>query len=263
VAYNGVNNEYLVVWQGNDDSVTLVDEKYEVYGQRLEAATGREVGVNDFRISHMGPDGNRLYGAFFPAVAYNGAAKEYLIAWQGDDNTAPLVDNEKEIFGQRLDAATGALLGGRSRLSDMGPDGDISFGAVRPAVACSGANNEYLVVWEGTDNTAPLVKGEQEIFGQRFAPPEPPPMPSSPPQIAAEAFRRKGVAKVRVKDAATGAVRAVLTPFRNFRGRLRLALRDLNGDGSLDLLVQAAIKGKRKKKAYDAVTLATLPPGPA
>src|SRR5262249_59624648 len=102
------------------------------------------------------------------------------------------------------------------------------------------------------------------IFGQRFAPTDPTPSPpSSPPQIAAVAFRRKGVTRVRVKDAATGAVRAVLTPFKGYGGRLRLTLRDLNGDGSLDLVVQAVIKGKRRKKAYDAVTLAPLPPGPA
>jgi hypothetical protein len=91
--------------------------------------------------------------------------------------------------------------------------------------------------------------------------PNPPPAP--PPQIVAAAFRRNGVAKVRVLDAATGAVRAVLTPFRGFRGRLRLQLVDVNGDGALDLVVRALIHGKRKKKVFDAVTLAPLPPGPA
>src|SRR5262249_42657295 len=157
------------------------------------------------------------------------------------DNTAPLVQGEYEIYGQQLDAATGALLGGRSRLSDMGPDGNINFFAVRPAVASNGANNEFLVVWEGDDDTAPLVQNEVEIFRQRWAPraPPTPPSPSSPPQIAAVAFRRKGVSRVRVTDAATGSLRAVLTPFKGYRGRLRLALRDLNGDGALDLVVQA------------------------
>jgi hypothetical protein len=88
----------------------------------------------------------------------------------------------------------------------------------------------------------------------------PNPTPPAPPvQIAAAAFRRRGVSRVRVRDAATGALRGVLTPFRGFGGRLRLQLRDVNGDGSFDLVVRALIHGKRKKKIYDAVTLAPLP----
>jgi hypothetical protein len=83
--------------------------------------------------------------------------------------------------------------------------------------------------------------------------------PAPPPQVVAVAFRRKGVARVRVQDAATGAVRGVLTPFPGFAGRLRLLLRDVNGDGSLDLIVRALVLGKHKKKVYDAVTLAPLP----
>ena len=77
-------------------------------------------------------------------------------------------------------------------------------------------------------------------------------------QIEAVAFKQKGKAMVRVKDAATGAVRKILTPFPGFTGRLKLLLQVVNGDGSLDLIVQAKIKGKLKKKTYDAVTLADI-----
>jgi CSLREA domain-containing protein len=87
-----------------------------------------------------------------------------------------------------------------------------------------------------------------------------PPPSVAPPQIVAAAFRRKGVSRVRVRDAATGAVRGVLTPFLGFGGRLRLQLVDVNGDGSVDLIVRAVVRGKRKTKIYDAVTLAPLPP---
>jgi hypothetical protein len=92
---------------------------------------------------------------------------------------------------------------------------------------------------------------------------QPPSLPPSvaPPQIVVVAFRRQGVSRVRVQDAATGALRRVLTPFHSFGGRLRLQLLDVNGDGSLDLVVRAVVHGKRKKKVYDAVTLAPLPPG--
>ena len=97
--------------------------------------TGAEVGVNDLRISDMGPDGNVNFGTFTPAVAYNSLDDEYLVVWRGDDNTAPLVANEFEVFGQRIDAATGAEVGVNDfRISDMGPDGNPSFGADIPAV---------------------------------------------------------------------------------------------------------------------------------
>jgi len=66
-------------------------------------------------------------------------------------------------------SATGAEIGANDfRLSDMGPDGDANYGAYYPAVACNSANNEYLVVWHGDDDTGALVNNENEIFGQRF-----------------------------------------------------------------------------------------------
>src|SRR5262249_6785381 len=106
---------------------------------------------------------------------------------------------------------------------------------------------------------APPANPENEIFGQLFSPVDPPLSP--PPQIVAAPFRRRGVSRVRVRDAATGALRAVLTPFKGFGGRLRLSLVDVNGDRSLDLIVRAVVHGRHKKKVYDAVTLALLPPG--
>jgi hypothetical protein len=131
-----------------------------------------EVGTNDFRLSDMGPDGDTDYGAQSPAVAYNSANNEYLAVWSGDDAT----DDEFEIFGQRVNAATGAEVGANDfRLSDMGPDGNVAYQAHIPAVASNG-RNEDLVVWQGDDDTAPLVDEELEIFGQRFVKPLPLPV---------------------------------------------------------------------------------------
>ena len=137
----------------------------------------------------MGPDGSAAFDAFDPALAYNSLANEYLVVWEADDNTPPLVDEEFEIFGQRIDAATGAEIGDNDfRLSDMGPDGSEDFDAFGPALAYNGLNNEYLGVWEGDDAT----DGENEIFGQRFSggavpppppPPAPPPAPPPPPPL--------------------------------------------------------------------------------
>jgi len=166
VAYNDTGNEYLVVWAGDDDTGGLVDEELEIYGQRVNAATGAEIGTNDFRLSDMGPDGNANYDAYVSAVAYNSTEDEYLVVWHGDDDTGSLADEEFEIFGQWVDATTGAEIGTEFRLSDMGPDGDASYDAFSPAVAYNSASNEYLVVWYGDDDTGSLVNNETEIFGQ-------------------------------------------------------------------------------------------------
>jgi len=168
VTYNAQANEYLVVWSGDDNTAPLVEAEFEIFGQRL-SASGTETGTNDFRLSDMGPDGNANYDVSSPSVAYNDQANEYLVVWSGDDDTAPLVDNETEIFGQRL-SASGTETGTNDfRLSQMGPDGDASFAGENPAVIYGTAPNEYLVVWSGDDNTAPLVDEEFEIFGQRLA----------------------------------------------------------------------------------------------
>ena len=186
VAHNATDNEYLVVWEGLD-GMTALDNEFEIYGQRLSAA-GVELGTNDFRLSDMGPDGDGSSGAtdrtagfdaFDPAVAYGREANEYLVVWEGDDDTGALVEGELEIHGQRV-AAAGVEVGLNDfRISDMGPDGDPSFDARSPAVIYNNGlsdpgfghprrHDEYLVVWAGDTDDGPLANGEQEIFAQRL-----------------------------------------------------------------------------------------------
>ncbi len=185
VAYSSTDNRFLVTWSAEDDTAPLVNDEYEVFGQFVDR-TGVEVGANDFRISDMGPNGATEYTVFSSSVAHNASENQYLVVWWGDDNTGPLVDNEYEVFGQLLDGA-GAQVGDNDfRVSDMGPDGSSAYGASEPAVAYSTTGKQYLAVWSGDDNTAPLVDQENEIFGQRVGelpvtPPPPPPPPPTPP----------------------------------------------------------------------------------
>lgn len=102
IVYNPMDQEYLVTWAVDTFFGTMDAEEYEIYGQRLNGLTGAEVGEDDFRISDMGPDDNSAYQPYSPAIGYNSQNNTYLVAWSGDDNTAPLVNNEFEIFGQRL-----------------------------------------------------------------------------------------------------------------------------------------------------------------
>jgi hypothetical protein len=174
VAYSSGSGEYLVVWYGDDDIGALVEGELEIFGQRLEGSTGAEVGANDFRISEMGPDGNRLFDAVLPAVTYNFDSDQYLVVWSGEDHAAPLVMDEFEIFAQAIDAGTGAQVGPNDmRLSDMGPDGNVDFSAGSPSVVWGAALDQYLAVWHGDDDTGALVEDEFEIYGQLFFVPEP------------------------------------------------------------------------------------------
>ncbi len=169
VAYSSGEDEYLVVWQGSDDVGGLIPGELEIFGQRLNAATGTAQGANDFRISDLGGTGTGAYDALAPSVAYAASIGQYLVVWSGDDDTGGLVDNESEIFGQRLVASTGAETGANDfRISDMGGTGNAGFNACEPAVAFGAAVGEYLVTWYGDDDVGTLQDNELEIFGQRL-----------------------------------------------------------------------------------------------
>jgi len=135
VAYNAASNEYLVVWAGNTSTLG----EAEVWGQRVSAA-GAQVGVDDFRISHVGPDADDNYDALHPAVTVNPGTGEYLVVWDADDDTPPLVNNEFEIFGQRLTAAGAETGVDDFRISEQGADGVIASSADSPSLAYNPAS---------------------------------------------------------------------------------------------------------------------------
>lgn len=169
VAWNATDNEYFVVWTGDDDTGALVNNEFEVFGQRL-AANAVELGADDMRLSHMGPDANTTFVAREPDISWSSADNQYFLVWHGDDNTGALVSQEFEIYGRRLNAGGSFIEADQVRLSSMGDDGTASMDASRAAVAYNSTQNQYLIVWDGRDNTPPLaVAGELEIFAQGFA----------------------------------------------------------------------------------------------
>lgn len=156
VAYNSVDNQYLVVWQGDD----ITNGQYEVYGQLL-SNTGTEIGTNDFRISTV-TNINSGYDITRPEIIWNSNNNEYFIAYKSDSS----VDNDFEIYGQFI-TNQGMLNGSNFLLSDMGPDADTSYGADDCIVATNGIS-DYIIAWEGDDNTGSLVDNEKEIFIQMY-----------------------------------------------------------------------------------------------
>jgi hypothetical protein len=84
------------------------------------------------------------------------------------------------------------------------------------------------------------------------APPPPAPPPDNPQAVV---LRHRGQSFVEVLSSRTGRVRSVLGPYR---GHVTVRLLDLDGDGTLDLLL---LLPHKHKLAFDGATLAPLPAG--
>ena len=166
VAWNPARDQFLVVWQGDDNSPGLVNNGFEIFAQRVDSA-GREIGA-DVRVSHMGPDDDSAYDASDPAVAVNPEDEQFLVTWSGDEDGPGLGDDQLEIFGQRL-GPTGVEIGSDVRLSRAGPDGDGAHSARTPALAWQDAVGGFLLTWAGTDDAPALGPGEVEIVGRSVA----------------------------------------------------------------------------------------------
>jgi hypothetical protein len=132
-----------VVWDGDDDA-TLVNDEFEIWAKRLNASA-EWVDADNRRMSDMGGTGDAAYDAYDPDVAYNSADNQYLVVWEGDDTATGLVDDEFEIWGQRLNAALSGLGSNDFRISSMGPGGNADYDAGVPALAYNRLNNQYLV----------------------------------------------------------------------------------------------------------------------
>jgi hypothetical protein len=169
VAYNPRRNEYVVVWQGDDNVGGLVDNEFEVFSQRMDADMGG-LGANDFRLSDVGGVGDPNYNvAWGPEIAYNPPIDRYMVVWGGEDNVGGMIDGEWEIFAQMVNGDVSDGIGPNDeRISDAGGIGEVTFTTYSPVVAANPQNGQFLVAWDGDDNVGGLVQGEFEIFIQRM-----------------------------------------------------------------------------------------------
>jgi len=158
VAYNPSSNEYLVVFQANALRGEGGTDAYEIFGQRINAATLAESGPNDFRISTTTGAGNR---ANRPSVSFNTASKEYLIIWRSSRQ-----NGTSEIYGQRLDAAALEIETNFqiSNIAHVGTDRTVN----NSTLTQNTENGEYFVVWQGNGVAGPNA-ANTEVFGQRLA----------------------------------------------------------------------------------------------
>jgi hypothetical protein len=123
VAYNSLQNEYMVVWHnewpGNKD----------IYGQ-LVSGDGHRIGVR-FLVS-VGPDDRYL-----PDIAYNRKTNQYLVVWEQYDGGRP------NIRAKLFDAA-GQGVSGETTLGT----GPALRNRTAPAVAYAYTADRYFVVWQ-------------------------------------------------------------------------------------------------------------------
>ncbi|MEM6699935.1 MAG: hypothetical protein AAF599_16145, partial [Bacteroidota bacterium] len=163
VAFNSMNDEYLVVWSGNEDGYDKTD--FRTWGQRIDGATGAELGENDFLISAYGPDRVLPSENHVVDVAYDNQNNRYLVVWSADDFDGAASDGEFEIWGKRLEGADATGIESEEfRISDVGTDGDEERDGARPYIVFNSENQEYLVAWEADE-----ANEEFEIYGQRLA----------------------------------------------------------------------------------------------
>jgi hypothetical protein len=169
VTWNSTNNDYLVVWQADDNTGGRVDNRFIIFGRRY-GSNGTALDASFFQISNIGAVSDTSVETFSPDVTYNSTSNEYLVVWEGDGaNSTAGSANDFEIWAQRLNGATGAASGSNVQLSNMGTAGSSNFTAQTAAVTYNPNNQEYLVVWRGDTNTGGLVDDEYEIFGLRLS----------------------------------------------------------------------------------------------
>ena len=161
LTYNITHNEYFVVWRGDDNTSPLIDNEFEIFGQRI-SNLGVEIGLNDQRITFVGPNSNTNYSASHPGISWDSEEGQYFAVYAGD-----FAPGESEIYAQTV-VLSGSLSGAPIRLSDMGPDNVSTFDATIPVVVYNPYFDEQMVVWRGDDNVAGLVDNEFEIFMQLF-----------------------------------------------------------------------------------------------
>jgi hypothetical protein len=150
VSYDPVRNRFLVVWTGNPQLGSMDPNEIDIFG-RFVKADGSLVGGSDRRFSDVGTDGDPDLMPVRPDIEFNPFLEQFLFAWSGDNDTGGGVDEESEVWGQRVGVDGSLISGVGFRISHSGPEGDPNFAANRPALAFDGSRCRYLAVWSSGD----------------------------------------------------------------------------------------------------------------
>jgi hypothetical protein len=139
LAFGTQQEEWLVVWYDERH-----DDNDDIYGQFVT----RDGSLNGEPIPICTDSAKQRY----PDVAYNPLDDQFLVVW--DDNR----NNTSDIYGQRVDATDGSLLGEIQVTTDASSQS-------WPAVAADDKTGQFLVVWMDLRGG-----GGSDIYGRRISP---------------------------------------------------------------------------------------------
>lgn len=154
-AYNSATDEYVVVWVHRAIPRPMRRTSV-ILAQRLTAA-GAEVGQNDFRVAAPERDRARQRSASGPAVAWNEAARRFLVAWVGHRPSKPGVP--AALLARSLSAQGRPLGHGERRVSARGP----TFPST-PAVVPVPGRRSYVVAWNGGPRRRTRLRNRPNIL---------------------------------------------------------------------------------------------------
>ena len=100
-AYDSVNDVYLIIWFGDDDSSGSVNDEFEIFAQWLSTEL-QPTTDNHIRVSSMGPPEDIAFAAERPKLAMNSRSGGAFLVWHGDSDVGALVDDEFEIYASYL-----------------------------------------------------------------------------------------------------------------------------------------------------------------
>ena len=146
VVYNPLQDEYLVVW--TYDSISTDSD---IWARRI-SWNGADLNLPDYAEFQLGRPNDKSGKQMKPAVAYNGAANEYLVVYEN------YWGNSSDIDAVRVRAGDGVQVGWRNIATHTG-----QFRG-SPDVAYHPGSDLYLVAYDfQTSSTATT----REIYGKR------------------------------------------------------------------------------------------------
>ena len=159
VAYNTLQDEFLVVWQGIDPSAPT---ETEIYGRLLDGVGAPKGPVH--RLSEV--PGTNPAGQ--PVVGYSPVVNQYLLAYTGFPPAAvpPPANNpagQVEILGQVV-TSNGVRSGNPVRISNTDPTNADADQATDPAMAYDPERDQFRIVWRADETEADF-----EIFTRRVS----------------------------------------------------------------------------------------------
>jgi len=142
VAYNSVQNEFLIVWEDNN---TIV-RGYDIRGQRINS-NGLPIGTVTPIISRPDYQGYET-DQQVPTLVYNPDKDEYLLAWQ-DNYCAPYpYRTENNIYGVRVSSTTLAGISNYIPIAVTSTGCNNNTIHHNPTIAYDINTHQYLVAWE-------------------------------------------------------------------------------------------------------------------